>query len=333
MPTIHTVAELARVSIATVSRVMNDPHKVKESTRLRVQAAMQSLDFSPNGFAASLVTRRSDCVGLVVAELSGDFFAPLINVAEEVVSAAGSSLIVSCGKDTVVQVEGALQFLRQRRCDAIILYPGQLSDAALADILAAHTNVVVIHRMVKGFEARCVQVDNRTGARLAARYLIDCGHQDIAVITGNASNGESQLRLSAFRATLKAAHLPLKPELVFEGDFHMDSGRRGMAEFLAAAKPPSAVFCLNDQMAFGAMDYCREVGVEVPGRISIMGFDDVEYSRLVHPRLSTVHHPIRELARVAADMALLLAAGAPLPLARHLLPSRLVIRDSVRHLN
>lgn len=333
MSTIRTVAERAGVSTATVSRVINEPEKVREPTRLRVEAAIRELNFSRNAFAASLVTRRSDCIGLIVAHLSGAFFAPLINKVEEVVSAAGSYLIISCGKNTAPEVEAALQFLRQRRCDAIILFPGQMSEQALVLALTSHPNLVVIHRTVAGFEERCVQVDNRAGARLAARYLIDCGHRDIGVIGGPASNPESMERMKGFAETLHAANLPLQTGLVAQGDFQFDSGRKGMAELLAAGRPLSAVFCFNDQMAFGALDYCRTVGIDVPGRISLIGFDDIEYANLIHPRLTTIGHPIDALARIAAEIALGLAAGIPASVKQAMLVPELVLRDSARCLS
>ncbi|NRR32834.1 LacI family DNA-binding transcriptional regulator [Oxalobacteraceae bacterium] len=332
MTTIRTVAERAGVSTATVSRVMNTPQQVSERTRSRVETAMRELNFSRNSFAASLVTRRSDCIGLIVGGLSGSFFAPLVNIVEETVSAAGSYLIVSCGKDSPADVLAAVQFLRQRQCDAIILFPGQLSDAALQDLLGIHPNVVLIHRSIAGFEERCVQVDNVTGARLAARYLIDCGHRDIGLISGPAANPESAQRLAAFAETLAAAGVVLAPELVFEGDFRLASGRQGMAELLASGRPLSAVFCLSDQMAFGALDYCRAVGIAVPERLSLLGFDDVEYAELVHPKLSTVQQPIALLARTAVEIALRLALSKPSGGPQPLLTPQLMIRDSVRRL-
>lgn len=330
MSTIHTVAALAGVSSATVSRVMNDPHKVREATRLKVEAAMRALDFSRNSFAASLASRRSECVGLVVPHLSGAFFAPLVNEVEEAVSAVGSYLVVTCGKNSVDEVANGLQFLRQRRCDAIILYPGQLSDQALAEMLRHNPHMVVIHRTVPGFEARCVQLDNHTGGQLAAQHLLRCGHRDIGVIAGPRTNPESTQRLAAFQSTLEAAGLQLPPERVCEGDFHFASGSTCMAELRATQPGLSAVFCLNDQMAFGALNYCRAAGIAVPTALSLIGFDDVEYADLIHPRLTTVRHPIADLARTAAQLALRLAAGEVLTEPQRLLEPTLVVRDSVQ---
>lgn len=336
MATIRTVADHAGVSTATVSRVMNTPQQVSEHTRARVETAMRELNFSRNSVAASLVTRRSDCIGLIVGGLSGAFFAPLVNIVEETVSAAGSYLIVSCGKDSPEEVLAALQFLRQRQCDAIILFPGELPDAALAALLREQANVVVIHRSVAGFEDRCVQVDNAAGARLAARHLLDCGHRDIGVISGPATNPESVQRLAAFADTLAGAGVPLDPALVFAGDFRLASGRQGMAALLAGGKPLSAVFCLSDQMAFGALDYCRAVGVAVPERLSLLGFDDVEFAELMHPRLTTVRQPIDLLARTAVEIALRLSRLSPSSAPsgpQALLTPQLMLRDSVRRLS
>jgi LacI family transcriptional regulator len=330
MSTIHTVAARAGVSSATVSRVMNEPHKVRETTRLKVEQAMRELDFSRNSFAASLASRRSNCVGLVVPHLSSAFFAPLVNEIENAVSAVGSYLAITCGKNSQSEVAGGLQFLRQRRCDAIILYPGELTDQALADILRNNPHVVVIHRTVPGFEARCVQLDNPSGGRLAAEYLLGCGHRAIGVIAGPNSNPESKQRLAAFRKSLRAAGVKLPASQVVEGDFHFESGRQCMAALRAAQPALTAVFCLNDQMAFGALNYCRAEGIDVPSQLSLVGFDDVEYADLIQPRLTTVHHPVAALARTAAQLALRLAMGETLTEAQGLLEPRLVVRDSVQ---
>ncbi len=330
MTNIRTVADHAGVSTATVSRVMNQPDKVREPTRLRVEAAMRELNFSRNEFAASLVTQQSNCIGLIVADLSGGFFAPLISQVERVVSQSGSFLVISCSKNTEAEVQGALAFLRQRRCDAIILFAAQLPDAPLQVALRENPNLVVIHRTVPGFEPRCLQIDNRAGARLAARYLIDSGHREFGIITGPPGNPESNERRDGFLGTLAAAGIAVPAERIVIGDFQIDSGRHGMANLLATNHTMSAVFCLNDQMALGALDYCRAVGIAVPEQISLMGFDNVDISSLVHPRLSTIACPIDELAKSAARLALDLASGQQPEQAPLLFPPTLVMRDSVR---
>lgn len=139
-------------------------------------------------------------------------------------------------------------------------------------------------------------------------------------------------RLAAFRKSLGAAGVKLPASHVVEGDFHFESGRQCMAQLRAAQPNLTAVFCLNDQMAFGALNYCQGASIDVPSQLSLIGFDDVEYADLIHPRLTTVHHPVARLARTAAQLALRLAVGETLTEAQNLLAPSLVVRDSVQQL-
>jgi len=329
MATIKDVARQAGVSIATVSRVLNEPNKVRERTRLRVEQAMRAFSFQRNVFATALATNRSETIGLVVPRLTDVFFVPMINQIGNAVDARHSYLIVTCSDYAAQDVERCVRFLQQRRCDALIVFPGAMTDTQVAALLAENPNVVVIHRFVPQYASRCVLVDNRLGTRMATRYLIDCGHRDIAVITGPSYNQENAERLATFLETMTEAGLPVDPRLVAQGDFLLESGEQAMSALLATGRRFSAVFCFSDRMAVGALSYLRSAGVSVPEDISLMGFDDMDYASLVFPRLTTIHQDIDELGRIAAEIALSLAGHeVPAP-AKTLLPPRLVVRESV----
>jgi len=177
---------------------------------------------------------------------------------------------------------------------------------------------------------RCVLADNRVGAQLATRYLLDCGHRDIAAITGPSYNTESAERLHTFLDTMEDAGLSVDPRLVVEGDFLLDSGTQAMAALLASRRRFTAVFCFNDRMAMGALSYLQGAGFSVPEDISVMGFDDTDYANLLYPRLTTIHQEVEELGMAAAQLALSLAGHDFPPPPRTVFPPRLVIRDSVK---
>ncbi|MBB5020210.1 LacI family transcriptional regulator [Chitinivorax tropicus] len=333
MATIKDVARHASVSIATVSRVINEPDKVRELTRKRVETAMQVLSFSRNALAASLVTRRTGCIGLIVPHLAGAFYTPLISTVEQTVRAAGSHLVISCGNSTQDEVLAALRFLKQRSCDAIIVTPGALDQDSLGTLLAAHPNVLVVHRLVPGYEHRCVVVDNHQGALLATEHLIAQGHQRIAAITGPRDNPESADRLRGMLNALIQTGLPVPTSYLYEGDFTQQSGLCGAAALMALPEPPTALFAFNDQMALGVVDYCKRHGVSVPDQLSVMGFDDVEFSDLVSPKLTTIHHPVEAIGKTVGLLALKLAKQQPALGESFVISPSLTLRESVGALN
>jgi LacI family transcriptional regulator len=329
MATIKDVAKRAGVSMTTVSRVLNEPNMVKERTRLRVEKAMLALAFQRNVFATSLATNRSETIGLVVPHLTDVFFAPMINEIGKAVSAHESYLIITCANYAPDEIARSVRFLQQRRCDALIVFPGAMSDEQVATMLSEIPHMVAIHRFVPQYASRCVLVDNRLGTRIATRYLIDCGHREIAVITGPSYNAESVERLATFLETMTEAGLSVDPRLIVEGDFLLESGEQAVSALLATGRRFSAVFCFSDRMAVGALSYLRSAGVSVPDDISLMGFDDVDYASLVYPRLTTVHQDIDELGRIAAEIALSLAGHEVPPPAKTILTPRLIVRESV----
>jgi LacI family transcriptional regulator len=331
--TIRDVARRAGVSIATVSRVLNKPATVRERTRRRVEKVMRAVAFQRNVFAAALVTNRSETIGLAVPHLTDVFFVPMINEIGRTVAAYGSYMMVTCSGYSADEVESNIHFLQQRRCDAIIAFPGATTDARLRELMAGIPHMVAIHRLLKRYASRCVLVDNKLGGRLAARYLIDCGHREIAVITGPRVNTESAERYAAFAETMREAGLTVDPDLVAEGDFLLESGADCIARLRAASKRFTAVFCLNDRMAMGALSYLQSTGVSVPEEVSLMGFDDTDYVSLVYPRLTTIRQEVVELGRTAAEIALGMAGHEVPPPTRTILPPRLIVRESVARLD
>jgi LacI family transcriptional regulator len=326
--TIHDVARRSSVSVATVSRVINAPGRVREKTRRRVENAVRQLQFVPNVLASSLVTKRSQCVGLIIPSIC-PFFAPLVTEVEQVVYAAGSYLMIIKATTDHDDLLKSVQFLKQQRCESIILHPYKSSDAQIAALMDHEPNLVLIHRWISEHASRCVSVDNRAGARAATRHLIDMGHREIAVITGPRTDAESTERLDGFKQTMTAAGLTVDPRLVVEGDFEFTTGETGAAQLLASGRAFTGMFCFNDHMAIGAMSYLQSVGVRLPDQLSIVGFDDSVASSQTFPRLTTVYQPIADIGRVAAQRALALSTKAELPNGHTLFQPKLIVRDSV----
>lgn len=333
MATINEVSELAKVSISTVSRVINNTVPVRESTRQRVYEAMRELGYTPNMFAQGLVTNRSKSVTLVLTDLSGAYFGPLIKSLENGLREAHYQLIISVENEGLLKVREAFDSLIHRRSDAVILFPHCLTDDEVIGLIEGAPPLIILNRYIPELAHQSIMVDNELGGRLAVEYLIGKGHRQVACITGPLSNKESIDRLAGYRLTLNKQGIEYRDELVVEGDFTVDGGVRAMQKLLARGCQFTSVFSLNDQMAAGAMKALTLSGKKIPEDVSIVGFDDVEYAELLSPGLTTIKQPVEEMGKVAAGLAVKLIHGDTGLPKQPLFDPVLIRRDSVKDLN
>jgi LacI family transcriptional regulator len=305
MANIYEVAQLAGVSLATVSRVINNPDgKVTAKTRQKVLAAMQKLGYQPNSIAQSLATRSSSSVGVLVSELHGPFFGAMLSVIEETLRAAGKFVLVAAGHSKEEQEREGIRFLVSRNCDALIVHVEALPDKVLVEHNEKGTPIVVVNRKVRGITDRCFSLNNEIGGYLAARSLLGLGHRKIAYISGPLSWLDAQQRLEGHKRALAEAGVKLDPQLLHEGDYHETGGSDALTQLFSTGVPFTAVICANDEMAAGAMAAAHDRGLRLPEELSIVGFDDAPISRYVYPKLSTVHYPIADMSRMAARWVL-----------------------------
>lgn len=304
MATIKEVSELAGVSLATVSRVINKSDQVKDATKLKVEQAMQSLGYRPNFIARSLASNKSNTVGYVVPELHGPFFGDMLSGTEKRLKKANKHLFISAGHSNEVDEINAIESLLDRRCDALILHLEAVSNQYLVDLAGQGLQFVVVNRYIEEIADRCVCLNNRLGGYLATQTLIRHGHKDIAYISGDLWKNDAAARFNGHRQALEDAGIAFNRLLVFEGNFQAESGYNGMLGFLEGAVIPSGVACGNDEMAYGAMQAIREQGYDIPKHISIVGFDNIEFSQFSYPRLSTINYPMDKIGEAAASWIL-----------------------------
>jgi len=307
--TIQEVSQRAKVSMATVSRVLNGNVPVSAATRARVLEAIAELNYHPNTFARGLVTNRLGGVGAVINDLASPFFGPMLSGIESVMEARGMHLMVSSGHARADSERDALEFLLHCHADALIVYIEALSNADMVAFAAKGTPVVLIGRQVPELEGQTVYLDNVAGGRLVTEHLLEHGHTRIAHITGSRAIYDSQARLEGYQQALAAASVPLDSTLVIEGDFQEQGGYDATKQLLAKTDF-TALFASNDQMAAGALNALREVGLTVPDDVSLVGYDDVLLARYLYPPLTTVRQPITEMGRAAAQLALQLLDSA-----------------------
>ena len=305
MATIKEVSRLARVSTATVSRVLNGTSPVATPTRERVLAAIASLAYKPNALARGLATNRSGGIGITVNEVSSPYFGAFIFGVEQVAREAGIHLMVSSGFADAEHESASIDFLLERRCDGLVVQAEGLADEVLIDLVRnGPAPVVVFGRGIAEIEDSCVVLNNELGGALATDYLLDHGHRRIGHISGPLSFPDARDRLHGYRRALEAAGVEYVERYVVESTFLEDGGAHAAARLLDRAPEVSAIFVANDQMAAGAMRTLRENGRDVPADVSVVGFDDVFLAQYLTPTLTTVRQPLVAMGRAAARLLL-----------------------------
>jgi len=304
MATIYEVAKLAGVSLATVSRVMNDSDKVKPQTREKVQLAMDQLGYRPNSIAQSLASNRSNSVGILVPELHGPFFGFMLSSIEEELRAHGKHVIISAGHSDEVKEKESIEFLLSRKCDALILHVFAVTNEYVSQLSRGAVPIVLIGRLIPEMMDNCITIDNEYGGYLAAKSLIELGHTHLACISGPLWKSDGRERLSGFRRALKEYGLDYNPRLLAEGNYQESSGTKGMELLLATGERFTGLVCANDVMAAGAIAVARRNGLVIPDDLSVVGFDNVFFTRYMHPALSSIDYPIDDMGRMAARCVL-----------------------------
>jgi LacI family transcriptional regulator len=304
MATIYEVSRLAGVSLATVSRVMNDSGKVRPETRQKVESAMRELGYRPNSIARSLASHRSDSVGVLVPELHGPFFSVMLSCIEDELRAAGKHVIITAGHSDEVVEKDSIEFLVSRQCDALILHVYAVSDDYLLEQAKGLVPIALIGRDLPEMAGRCLCIDNEQGGYLATRALIELGHRELAYLAGPLWKSDAQGRFAGFQRALAEHGLDFNENLLAEGNYQEASGRRAMERLLQAGTPFSGLVCGNDEMAAGAIAVAREQGMTIPDDLSVIGFDNVFFTRYMHPALSTINYPIDVMGRMAARCVL-----------------------------
>ncbi len=301
--TIKDVAREARVSVASVSRALNGHHNVTDETRQRILGVATQLRYAPHGAARSLITRRTQTIGVLLPDLYGEYFSEIIRGVDSAARARGLHLLVSSSHGDAAEASAAIRAMRGRVDGLLVMSPHADADF-LADNLPDDLPSVLLNTRVSGKQYSSLTVDNYRGACAMVRHLVGVGHRRIAFISGPENNFESEERLRGYRDSL-ASLVPGARAQVLRGDFNEESGYRAGQELLAQKKRPEAVFAANDMMAIGCLFALHEGALQVPRDIALTGFDDIPMARFVTPPLTTVRVRISDMgARALERLAL-----------------------------
>ncbi|MEN8191061.1 MAG: LacI family DNA-binding transcriptional regulator [Thermodesulfobacteriota bacterium] len=328
MSTIVDVAKLAGVSTATVSRVINSPHSVRERTREKVIRAMKICNYKYNALARGFATKQSNTIGLVIPAISNPVFAESAQGVQDYAAGRKVQVILGNTHYQYEQEESLVKTLREKRVDGLIITTTSLKGDVLKDLLEEGFPFVLLYSTVKSGPLSVVGVDNYRGGYLATEHLVALGHHRIGMIAGNFSiSDRSYHRWHGYRRCLRAYNIPYDKELLAQTDYSMDSGRDAVKRLLGVKNPPTAVFCSNDLLALGVMKGARESGLRLPQDLSIVGFDDIQTSSYVIPALTTIRQPAYEMGRKAAELLFQLMESPAKPV-QWMLRSELITRES-----
>ena len=333
MASITDVAKLAGVSTATVSRVVSAaPYAVSPATRARVLDAARTLDYVPNALARGLLKSHIPVVGVIVHDITDPYFAEVVRGVEDAAS-VGGFLVVTCSSDRIAEREHSyVRLLRSMRAATLIFAGSGLADPALNAEVAKQVvamrdyGAAVVHLSPHADGAADIGVDNEAGIARMMAALVELRHRRIAFLAGPSTLYVSHQRLEGYRRGLADAGIPYDERLVVSSGFNREGGAMAIDALLAGDAPFTAVFAANDLLALGAMQRLGALGIDVPGEISVAGFDDIQTAAMATPSLSTVRLPLHEIGRRAFGYAeAVLAGGAP---PREVLPTEVVLRGS-----
>ena len=305
------VAAKAVVSTATVSRVLNRTGQVRAETRSRVLSVVRDLDYAPNNLAKALASRRSNTVGVIVPSLRGSIFAPGLEAIQRHAERQGVSVILAFSEYDPGREFAQVRTLVDRGVDGLILV-GVIHDPELKPFLARRGVPYVCQGAWTRQGHPCVGFDNAKATGLVTRYLLGLGHRRFGVIAGIAANNDRvQDRVAGVRAALAERGLELAADCLVESAYDISLARLATAHVLAARRRPTAIVCINDVLALGAIFECQSQGIDVPGDVSVFGFDDLEFAQHMHPALSTVRVPTDRVGREALEQLLWRVRGLP----------------------
>ncbi len=304
--TINDIARLAQVSKKTVSRVLNESPFVKEETRTRVSAIMSELGYVPDPQARGLAFRRSFLVGMIYDQPNPQYVVDMQQGVLEALRGSGFELVVHpCNRANPALLSDIRTFVERQKLYGVVMPPSVSEDERVAKLLDELGCAYVRIASVSLDEAdKMLVTHDHVGAAEAARHLAELGHRRIAHISGPASFRSSHVRRAGFEEGLKEFGLKLEPGYSVEAGYTFESGAHAAAELLKLNPRPTAIFTGNDEMALGVYKAAREAGLQVPGDLSVVGYDDSPMASRVFPNLTTVRLPIRDMGRMAAEKLL-----------------------------
>lgn len=305
MATMKDIAKLAGVSTSTVSHVINKSRFVSEEISLRVNNAAQQLNYRPSALARSLKINRTKTIGMLVTTSTNPFFGEVVKGVERSCYQQGYNLILCNTEGDNERMRESVNTLLQKRVDGLILMCSSLEGERI-DVFEQYPDipVVVMDWGPMLFTSDKIQDNSLRGGYLAAKYLIESGHQQIGCITGPLVKHQAQMRYEGYKRALNEAGLDFNANWIIEADFECEGGYEAFNKMFAKGSLPSSIFVCNDMMAMGVINAANEKGIRIPQDLSIIGYDDIHIAKFMSPSLTTIHQPKYRLGKAAVEALL-----------------------------
>ncbi|MCM3537815.1 LacI family DNA-binding transcriptional regulator [Priestia endophytica] len=300
--TIRSVAEEAGVSIGTVSKVINDSGKISEKTRKKVFQAMQKLNYKPDAAAASLRGKRTKLIGLLVPDISNPFYAGIARSIEDRSHEVGLNVMLCSTDNNTEKEKNYLALLTSQRVDGLVVASAFRSTVLLQETIEQGIPSVLIASEIPQLSINTVTVDDYKGGYLATSHLLDLGHKDIAIIYENVRSNEP--RLAAYRDSMREAGIDVKPEYIMKTEATILKGYECAKKLLLLEEKPTAIFACNDLLAAGVIQAAKELELDLPRELSVVGFDNTVLSTTTAPMLTTVSQPIKQMGAKVVNLLL-----------------------------
>lgn len=337
MSTLKEVAEKANISITTVSRVINDPEKVKPKTRERVRLAMEALHFQPNRVAQRLrgTKGRSKLLGLIIPEIQNQFYSSIVRGIEDIAYRKNYAVILCNSDENPEKEKFYLETLRSESVDGIILPPVHDSSETIEELMKSGIPLICFDRKLTSHSVDTVVIDNEKGGYTATRHLLDLGHRSIAVVTSMQTLSSFDDRLKGYSKALKEEGIPIDEKLIMRGDHTSPEAGKELTHALLKLEPvPTALVVMNNQLTLGAIEALNESEYTIPDDVSIVGFDDLPWTKAISPPLTVMRQPGYEIGQRVAELFFQRIKDPKRKRVEIVMESELIVRkSSVAHVN
>jgi LacI family transcriptional regulator len=327
-PTQRDIAELAGVSITTVSHVVNGTRAVAPETKVAVLEAIEKTGYTGDAIARSLVTGGTRSIGVAISLLANPYFAALMQAVEREAAAAGYTVLLADTHDAVGTEQATVRTLRSRRVEGLLLTPSSGDGAVISELVSLGVPVVLVDRLTTRTDVDQVGAENIQSTSALTEHLASRGHRRIGLISGTPGLSTSEERTLGYRLGLGRGGLSWNPEIVVSGQSSKDGGAAALRRLMELSEPPTALVVANDVMMVGVLHEARRRGLRVGREFAIAGYDDAEWADLVDPPLTTMAQPTEEIGRRAVRLLLARIADPDRPPETVRLPPRLMHRHS-----
>ncbi len=328
--TIYDVAREAGVSMATVSRVVNNNPNVKPQTRKKVFEAIEKLGYRPNAVARGLASKRTTTVGVVIPDISNAIFAEVARGIEDIAAMYHYNIILSNADKKKEREIRVVNTLLEKQVDGLLFMGGSITQEHINAFNTANVPIVLCATSDESKSIPSVDIDHEKAAYDAVKYLLDQGHRKIAMISGTLEDLTiGYARFQGYKRALEEAGIAVQEEYVRIGNYRYESGMETAQYFLELDEKPTAIFAATDEMAIGAIHQIQDYGLSVPDDISVISIDNIRMASMVRPQLTTVAQPMYDIGAVSMRLLTKLMKKEPVDSHQVILPHELIERNSV----